>query len=222
MRCVEEYIILHPVFVNYFIMEMLFYFIIIIPSAIIHEYAHGWAADQLGDPTARYAGRLTLDPRSHIDKWGTLFMPLLLFFATGGRFLFAYAKPVPYNPYNLKNQKWGPLLVAVAGPLANFLLAFMFGLTLRFLPLSGTFASLLAVIVYANVLLGVFNLVPIPPLDGSKVLYAILPDSMWQIKRALDQYGFFILMIFIFFFFRMISPVINYIFNLFTGGIGLF
>lgn len=203
-------------------MAMLFYFVIIIPSAIIHEYAHGWAADQLGDPTARYAGRLTLDPRAHVDKWGTFLMPLLLFFMTGGRFLFAYAKPVPYNPYNLKNQKWGPLLVAVAGPLSNFLLAFMFGLSMQFLPLSSTFISFLSVIVYANVLLGVFNLVPIPPLDGSKVLYAILPDSMWKVKQTLEQYGFFILMFFIFFFFRLISPIIGFVFNLFTGGVGMF
>lgn len=203
-------------------MEMLFFFLIMIPSAIIHEYAHGWAADQLGDPTARYAGRLTLDPRAHVDKWGTFLMPLLLFFMTGGRFLFAYAKPVPYNPYNLKNQKTGPLLVAVAGPLSNFLLAFMFGLTIQFLPLSSTLTSFLSVIVYANVLLGVFNLVPIPPLDGSKVLYAVLPDSMWKVKQTLEQYGFFILMFFIFFFFQVISPVIYFIFNLFTGGRGIF
>lgn len=202
-------------------MQMIFFFIIVIPSAIIHEYAHGWMADQLGDPTARYAGRLTLDPRSHIDKWGTLLMPLLLFFMTGGRFLFAYAKPVPYNPYNLKNQKWGPTLVAIAGPMANFLLALMFGLSMQFLPLSSVLSSFLSVIVYANVLLGVFNLVPIPPLDGSKVLYALMPDSMWKLKRLLEQYGFFILMIFILFFFNLISPIIFFIFNLFTGGAGL-
>lgn len=201
---------------------MLFFFVIMIPSAIIHEYSHGWMADQLGDPTARYAGRLTLDPRSHIDKWGTLLMPLLLFFMTGGRFLFAYAKPVPYNPYNLKNQKWGPLLVAIAGPISNLSLAFMFGLAIRFLPLSSSLLSLLSVIVYANVLLAVFNLVPIPPLDGSKVLYALMPDSMWKVKQTLEQYGFFILMIFIFFFFQLISPIIGFIFNLFTGGVGMF
>lgn len=210
------------VFLIYYFMQLFFFFIIIIPSAIIHEYAHGWVADQLGDPTARYAGRLTLDPRSHIDKWGTLFMPVLLFLMTGGRFLFAYAKPVPYNPYNLKNQKWGPLLVAIAGPLANFLLALMFGLSIQFLPLSAQMISFLSVIVYANVLLGVFNLVPIPPLDGSKVLYAIMPDSMWKVKQIFEQYGFFILIIFIFFFFQLIIPIIYFIFNLFIGGVSSF
>ena len=203
-------------------MQMLFFLLIIIPSAIIHEYMHGWVADRLGDPTARYAGRLTLNPVVHIDKWGTLLMPLLLYFLTGGAFLFAYAKPVPYNPYNLKNQKWGPSLVAVAGPLSNFFLAAMFGVAIQFLPLSSGLAGLLSVIVYANVLLGVFNLVPIPPLDGSKILYALLPDSMWKIKQTLEQYGFFILIIFIFFFFQLITPIIRALYLFFTGGAGVF
>ena len=203
-------------------MQMLFFLLIIIPSAIIHEYMHGWVADRLGDPTARYAGRLTLNPVVHIDKWGTLLMPLLLYFLTGGSFLFAYAKPVPYNPYNLKNQKWGPSLVAVAGPLSNFFLAAMFGAAIQFLPLSSGLAGLLSVIVYANVLLGVFNLVPIPPLDGSKILYALLPDSMWKIKQTLEQYGFFILIIFIFFFFQLITPIIRALYLFFTGGAGVF
>jgi len=203
-------------------MELLFFFMVIIPSAIIHEYAHGWMANQLGDPTAKYAGRLTLNPVVHIDKWGTLIMPLLLFFMTGGKFLFAYAKPVPYNPYNLKNQKWGPSLVAIAGPASNFLLAVIFGLVIQFVPLSATLVGLLSVIVYANVLLGVFNLVPIPPLDGSKILYALLPDSMWKVKKTLEQYGFFILLVFIFFFFQLISPIIQFLYLLFTGGVGYF
>jgi Zn-dependent protease len=203
-------------------MEKLFFFIIIIPSAIIHEYAHGWMANQLGDPTARYAGRLTLNPKVHIDKWGTLLMPLILYFISNGTFVFAYAKPVPYNPFNLKNQKWGPAAVALAGPVSNLLLAFTFGLVVQFAPLSMSLASLLSVIVYANVLLAVFNLVPIPPLDGSKVLYAVLPDSMWHVKKALEQYGFVILLIFIFFFFQLITPVIIRIYLLFVGGISLF
>ena len=182
-------------------MQSLLFFLVVIPSAIIHEYAHGWMADQLGDPTARYAGRLTLDPRVHVDKWGTFLLPALLYFMTGGAFLFAYAKPVPYNPYNLKNQKWGPLLVALAGPASNLILALIFGLAVQLLGYS-SFTMMLSVVVYANVLLAVFNLVPIPPLDGSKILYAILPDSMWKVRQILEQYGFFILLIFILFFFR--------------------
>jgi Zn-dependent protease len=198
---------------------LLFFFIIIIPSAIIHEYAHGWMADRLGDPTARYAGRLTLNPVAHVDLWGTFLMPLILFLATSGSFLFAYAKPVPYNPYNLKDQKWGPVWVAIAGPLSNFILAFVFGMIIRFMPVS-SMTALLSIIVYANVLLGVFNLVPIPPLDGSKVLYAVLPDSMNHVKAMLQQYGFIILLVFIMFFFQLISPIIFFLTNLFTGGVG--
>ena len=199
------------------ILQLLFFLVIIIPSSILHEYAHGWMADQLGDPTARYAGRLTLDPRAHIDKWGTIIMPLVLFVVTGGRFLFAYAKPVPYNPYNLRDQKWGSVWVALAGPGSNLLLAFVFGLVIRLFP-TLNISSFLYVIVYANVLLAVFNLVPIPPLDGSKLLYALLPDSQYQIKVALERYGFVILLGFIFFGFKLITPIIYYLTSLFTGG----
>lgn len=202
-------------------LPLLFFFVIIIPSAIMHEYAHGWMADRLGDPTARYAGRLTLNPKAHIDPIGTLLMPLLLFFMTSGSFLFAYAKPVPFNPFNLRDQKLGPMWVALAGPLSNFILAIIFGLLVQFMPLS-ELTPFLYIIVYANVLLGVFNLVPIPPLDGSKVLYAILPSSFDHVKRVLDQYGFVILIIFIVFLFEWISPIIQFLTQLFTGGVGFF
>lgn len=197
-------------------MDFIFYFLVIVPSAIIHEYAHGWVADMLGDPTARYAGRLTVNPVPHIDLWGTILMPIMLAVLTGGKFLFAYAKPVPYNPYNLKDQKWGPVMVALAGPAANFLLAMTFALIIRFLPVSD-FSSILATIVYANVMLMIFNLVPIPPLDGSKVLYAILPSSAYEIKNFLDRYGFMILLFFVFFLFELISPLINGLFRLLVG-----
>ncbi|MFH1947478.1 MAG: site-2 protease family protein [Candidatus Magasanikbacteria bacterium] len=199
----------------------IFFLFIIIPSAIFHEYAHGWMANQLGDPTAKYAGRLTLNPLAHIDKWGTILMPLLLIVFTQGRFLFAYAKPVPYNPYNLKNQKWGPAAVAIAGPASNLLLAFVFGQVMRFAP-NGSLMMLLSIVVYANVLLAVFNLLPIPPLDGSKLLYAVLPDSMWKVKQLLEQYGFFILLAFIMVGFQLIHPVINFIYLFLIGGNGLF
>lgn len=196
----------------------LFYFLIVIPSAIIHEYAHGWMADRLGDPTARYAGRLTLNPKAHIDWWGTILMPVLLYLGTGGSFLFAYAKPVPYNPYNLKDQKWGPALVGLAGPLANLLLAASFAVLLRLpLGLNEVLANLFFIIIQVNVMLMVFNLVPIPPLDGSKVLYALLPDSAWQLKQTLERYGFVILLIFVFFLFNLITPVIDFVTKLLIG-----
>ncbi len=195
----------------------LFFLAVIIPSAILHEYLHGWMADQLGDKTARYAGRLTLDPRAHVDPWGSFGLPLLLLLASGGSFMFAYAKPVPYNPFNLKNQKWGPAAVAVAGPAANFILALLFGLVFQFAPMNDVMAQLVYIIVYANVLLGVFNLVPIPPLDGSKVLFALLPDSMWQVRQTLERYGMFILIFFIFTAFRLLSPIIFGLTNVFIG-----
>lgn len=197
-------------------MDFIFYFLVIVPSAIIHEYAHGLAAEMLGDPTARYAGRLTINPIPHIDLWGTILMPITLSILTGGKFLFAYAKPVPYNPYNLKNQKWGPAMVAVAGPAANFLLAISFAIFVRVLPASN-FTSILSVIVYVNVLLMIFNLVPIPPLDGSKILYAFLPDSAVGIRNFLDKHGFIILLFFIFFLFELISPIIDWLFRLLVG-----
>jgi Zn-dependent protease len=204
------------------LIPLIFFFLIIIPSAIVHEYAHAWMADQLGDPTAKYAGRLTLDPRVHIDKFGTILLPLmsfLLMLASGFGFLFAYAKPVPFNPNNLRDKRWGPAWVAIAGPLSNILLAVVFGLALQLLPVSASLGSLLYIIVYANVLLAVFNMVPIPPLDGSKILLAIIPDSMWQFKEAIQRYGFFILIFFIFYLFRYITPIIGFLTGLFTGGI---
>ncbi|HSR89181.1 MAG TPA: site-2 protease family protein [Candidatus Udaeobacter sp.] len=197
-------------------MDFIFYFLVIIPSAIIHEYAHGLAADMMGDPTARYAGRLTINPIPHIDLWGTILMPIALSVFTGGRFMFAYAKPVPYNPYNLKNQKWGPAMVAAAGPVANFLLAFAFAIFVRILPPSN-FVYILSIIIYANIMLMIFNLVPIPPLDGSKILYAILPDSARGLKDFLDKYGSAILLFFVLFLFQSISPIIDLLYRLLVG-----
>ncbi len=196
--------------------SLLFYFIIIIPSAIIHEYAHGWMANQLGDPTARFAGRLTIDPRAHIDMWGTLLMPIGLFILTGGRFMFAYAKPVPYNPYNLRDQKWGPVWVGLAGPAANLLLALAFAIVYRMFPLAAA-AQFFAIIVVANVTLMVFNLLPIPPLDGSKLLYALLPVSAYKVRAFLDRYGFVILLFFVFFLFNLLQPIISLLISWLLG-----
>lgn len=195
-------------------MSTVFFIFVIVFSAIIHEYSHGWMANQLGDPTAKYAGRLTLNPLKHIDPIGSILLPILLI-PTG--FLFAYAKPVPYNPYNLKDQKWGSVKVAIAGPLSNFILAFIFGITLQFIPI-GPMTEFLYIIVYANVILGVFNLVPIPPLDGSKVLFAVLPDNADRLRQILQQYGFIILIIFIMSFSHILTPFIKFFVNLFTGG----
>ena len=130
--------------------------------------------------------------------------------------MFAYAKPVPYNPYNLRNQKWGPAMVGLAGPAASFLLAAAFAVVLRVLP-PMALTPFLTIIVYANVMLMIFNLVPIPPLDGSKILYALLPDSASGIKSFLDRYGFMILLFFVFFLFDLIAPLIDGLFRLLVG-----
>lgn len=198
------------------IAELIFWLIIFGLSVVIHEYAHAWMANRLGDPTAKDAGRLTLNPIAHIDPFGTVILPLILFFASGGSFLFAYAKPVPFNPYNLRDQKYGPAKIALAGPASNFMIAIGLGFLLRILP-SSSFTGLLSFIVYANVLLAVFNSIPIPPLDGSKLLFAILPASLDNVRYSLERYGFVILLIFFFFGFRLILPIIFGIFRLITG-----
>lgn len=202
------------------IIQILFFFLIIVPSSILHEYAHAWAADQLGDPTARHLGRLTLNPVAHIDVWGTIILPLFLLLSTGGRFLFAYAKPVPYNPYNLNNRRWGPALVGVAGPAANLFLAVVFSLIIKLIPITlalTLFGQVLSLIVYANVLLAIFNLVPIPPLDGSKILFAMLPKHSIQLQENLERYGTLILIGFLFFGFGLIMPIVHFVFGLLIG-----
>ena len=187
-------------------------------SIVIHEVSHGYAAEMLGDPTARLAGRLTLNPINHLDMVGSFIVPVLMYFTTG--FVFGWAKPVPYNPYNLKKGRWGPAIVAVAGPLANIFMAVVFGLLIRFGPmfeLPGSFYEIFTVIVFLNLLLAVFNLLPIPPLDGSKVLFSILPYKYQHFQQTLEQYGFIILLFVIFFAWDFIYPVIGFLFSLITG-----
>ncbi|MDD5289900.1 MAG: site-2 protease family protein [Patescibacteria group bacterium] len=199
------------------IIQLLFYFLIIIPSSIVHEYAHGLVADKLGDPTARHAGRLTLNPLAHIDIYGTILLPLFLLFVSGGNFMFAYAKPVPYNPYNLSSRRFGPAMVALAGPASNLILAIIFSLLIKILSftfLSAAFFQLLSIIVFANVLLAIFNLVPIPPLDGSKILFALLPASTRHFQAQLERSGFIILIIFLFFGFQILTPIVYWVYHL--------
>jgi len=150
---------------------------ILILSIVLHEVAHGYAANWLGDPTARLAGRLTANPIPHIDPIGSVVVPAMLFLSGSG-FLMGWAKPVPYNPYNLRNQRWGESFVAFAGPATNFILAIIFAILVRLaipLDLSYEFIEIASKIVAINVLLGLFNLIPFPPLDGSKVIEVILP-----------------------------------------------
>ena len=180
----------------------IFSLIVLLFSVIIHELAHGSVAYSLGDPTAKYAGRLTLNPLKHLDPFGSVILPLLLLLATGGQGpIFGWAKPVPINPYNFKDKKWGELKVAVAGPAVNFLIAIIFGLIIRFLNFQEAlpFIQLLSIVVFYNFLWAIFNLLPIPPLDGSWILFNFLPDPSGKTKMFLQQYGLFILIFFIFF-----------------------
>ncbi len=186
-------------------------------SAIIHEYAHAWASNRLGDPTAKLMGRLTLNPLPHIDLIGTVLMPFGLFLLTRGGFAFAAARPVPYDPTRLRDPRWDPAKIAVAGPASNFLAAIALGLLFRLVP-GGIIGFTLQRLVSANILIGVFNLVPIPPLDGSKLLFAVLPSSLDQLRFTLERLGFFILIMFVVFRgFLIIYPIIKFAFELITG-----
>ncbi|MBU1137010.1 site-2 protease family protein [Patescibacteria group bacterium] len=202
------------------ITTLVFQLAVLLMSVVIHEFAHGWAAFYLGDPTAKYYGRLTLNPIKHLDPFGSFIVPVLLVLFQSP-VIFGWAKPVPFNPYNLSDQKYGPAKVAVAGPLANLTIALVFGLFLRFMPvsfLSSTgLGAIFGVIVFLNLLLAIFNLMPIPPLDGSKLLFAFLPASADKVRMFLEQYGTIILLFFIFFAFQWIMPLIFGLFNLIVG-----
>lgn len=197
--------------------DIVFSIVVLVMSVVIHEVSHGFVAHYLGDPTARFEGRLTLNPASHIDPIGSIVVPLLLFFTSAG-VMFGWAKPVPVNPYNLRGRH-GEAIVAAAGPLSNVCLALIFGLFIRFA--SGivpyAFVHIATMIVIINIVLAVFNLVPIPPLDGSKILFSFLPPSAFEIKAFLERYGFFIVLFFIVFLWQFLSPVIGFVFSLLTG-----
>lgn len=206
-----------------FDINSIFNLIILIFSIVIHEAAHGAMAYWLGDATAKYAGRLTLNPIPHIDPIGSIALPFILWISNSP-VLFGWAKPVPYNPYNLRDQKYGPALVGIAGPGANLFLALIFGILIRILlpftptsPMIYMFIGFLSYIVLINIFLAIFNLVPIPPLDGSKVLFALLPDSAYKIKMFFEQWGMFLLLIFIISFSDLIMPLVERLFKIITG-----
>ncbi len=176
--------------------------IILLFSVILHEVMHGWVAKKFGDHTAENAGRLTLNPIPHIDLFGTILLPALLIF-TGSPILFGWAKPVPVNPLNFSNLRRGELFVSAAGILANFGLAALAVVTFHILnSLPQTFpavvGSLLQFTVMINLLLGIFNLLPVPPLDGSKILLAQLPYNLAKSYQRIEPYGFLILLILLF------------------------
>jgi Zn-dependent protease len=195
---------------------IIFQLIVLILSVMVHEVMHGYAAYFLGDMTAKNANRLNFNPLNHLDPFGSIILPLLLYISTAGTFVIGWAKPVPYNPLNLKNPKSGAGIIAIAGPLSNFAIAILAALLLKLnLVLGGLVQPIfLQIVIILNLSLMVFNLVPIPPLDGSKVLFALLPARYSRIQYALERYGLWILLIFIFFGFSLIIPVIGALYNL--------
>ncbi len=193
----------------------IFPIIIFIFSVIIHEVSHGFSAYLQGDNTAKYAGRLTLNPIPHIDVFGSIILPLILVLSHSPMVI-GWAKPVPFNPYNLRNQRWGEAIVALAGPLSNICIAVVFGLFLRFGVLS-SLAEPFLYIVFINLVLAVFNLVPIPPLDGSKILFSILPYSMNNAREFLEKNGFFLLIFFVFFLWDKVFPIVYTLLMAITG-----
>jgi len=200
-------------------MIAIFLILIILFSVVIHEVSHGYMANLLGDPTAKMQGRLTLNPIVHLDPLGSIILPAILYFT--GAPMIGWAKPVPFNPYNLRAGKWGPAIVAVAGPLSNIVVAGFFSLLIRLNVsmafASATFTDLCVLIVSLNVLLAVFNLVPIPPLDGSKVLFAALPYKFRHIEAFLERYGLFLIVIFLFWGVNLILPIQQVIVRLLAG-----
>jgi len=212
-------------------MDQLAVIVALIFSIVLHEMAHGYAANWLGDPTARLAGRLSPNPLVHIDPIGSVLIPALLLLSNAG-FLVGWAKPVPYNPYNLKNQKWGEAIVAAAGPATNILIAAIFSVLIRsheMFGLSDSFVSLAGYIVFINILLAFFNMIPVPPLDGSKILGAVLPYGAAiryrELMARIEQLGFLFTVLFIFVFIQILwtpfSALVFQVFTLFTGLQGL-
>jgi len=204
--------------------NIIFQLVILIFSVIIHEVSHGAMALYWGDRTAEYEGRLTLNPIKHIDPFGSVILPLILVL-TGSKFLIGWAKPVPYNPYNLRNPKIAEPLIALAGPASNLFVALIFGLVIRFsFALSFITPALLNIFAYVvliNILLAIFNLIPIPPLDGSKILFSFFPNSRFAFTQIASRYGLLLIIALFFFlpnlFSGIINPIVGFIFSLITG-----
>ena len=204
----------------------IFALVVLIISIVIHEVAHGYAAYALGDPTAKLAGRLTLNPLKHIDPVGSILIPAVLVL-THSNIMFGWAKPVPYNPYNLKNQRWGEAIVGFAGVGTNLLLALIFAFVTRVLLASGmsAFANAAATISFVNLFLGLFNLIPIPPIDGYTVLRGLLPYrysmAFRNFEMRMRQGGLFtlviVLFLFSYFFAGPFSQFVSWIFSLLVG-----
>ncbi len=176
----------------------------------IHEFAHALTADRLGDPTARVAGRLTLNPFVHIDPVGTIILPLSLLLISGGSFAYGWGKPTPFDPYNLKNPRRDSAIISIAGPISNLLLATLVAIIIRFTPF--VFSVFLTPLILINIGLAVFNLIPVGPLDGQKIIFGILPrDLAYEFQAVMNRYGMLILLFLIFPFFGGEAPIMSII-----------
>lgn len=212
--------------VNFDLLTVLYFVLTIVPALVLHEVAHGIVADRLGDPTPRAMGRLTLNPIRHVDPFGTVVLPGLLIlpylFGRGVGPIFGYAKPMPINPSNLRNPETQTTVIAIAGPVTNILLAVGGALVLRFVGRdTGAVSNFLQIWVFLNVLLAVFNIMPIPPLDGSKVLARFLPPRAREVYRSWDAYGA-LFMLAIFFLlpgliFSLVNPVVEGLYVVLVG-----
>jgi Zn-dependent protease len=199
----------------------IFYVAVLIMSVVVHEFAHGYTAYLFGDQTARLSGRLTLNPLKHLDPFGSFILPLLLILMKAG-FVIGWARPVPYNPNNLRGGRKAKVLVAGAGIIANLLVALLFGLLIRFAPTLGLdyghpFYTIASIIVFTNLVLSFFNIIPIPPLDGSKILFSFIPARFRYIENFLERWGMFFLLFFVIFLWARVSPVVFILFSFITG-----
>ncbi len=197
---------------------VIFQILVVLFSIVIHEVSHGAMAYSLGDQTAKNLGRLTLNPLPHLDLFGSIILPFLTY-SLGG-FIFGYAKPVPYNPMNLSDQRFGPAKVGFAGPASNILIALVFGMSLRLMPgfLEATILpELFSIIVLINLVLAVFNLLPVPPLDGHWLLLTVVPDRFYNFKRWYLQYGLLLFILVLIFVLPLIFPVVFSLYRLIVG-----
>ena len=195
-------------------MEFIFLIIILLFSIIIHEIAHGAIANYLGDSTAKYEGRLTLNPLKHLDPVGSVLLPLMLAIFQSP-FLIGWAKPVPVNPYNLRNPKKDMAKISVAGPTVNFAVALFFSLIIHFFSIPENLLAIFSIIIFINILLAVFNLMPIPPLDGSKILFSFLPSKFEYVQIWMEQFSLFLFLGFVFLLINGIIPLIQIVFLIF-------
>ncbi len=202
-------------------MDSIFYILILIISVVAHEVAHGYVAFKFGDYTAKMAGRLTINPIPHLDLFGSIILPIILVVTNAG-FLFGWAKPVPVNSANFAPgvRKRALFFVSIAGIVVNLLIAIFFSLIIRasaFFVISSSIIEISALIVFLNILLAVFNAVPVPPLDGSGILFSLLPDRFSRFEKLASAYTLPLFIIVVFFIWPVISPIVFWIFNLMTG-----